>query len=161
MSTMFLNKDFEGLVEEFLSLLQFATPDKPLLICLDGMDELSEEYDVILSWIPAELPKNVYLIVSTCTESHFSCLKILEVKSYFGLFSMMLPSGGKFQGSFIGQVSFVVGGGTLGVQSSLLWPTCYTLMDPHSPSPTQRHGGTVYRMLQGLQGLWSELIFLN
>ncbi|KAK9398964.1 NACHT domain- and WD repeat-containing protein 1-like [Crotalus adamanteus] len=31
-----LSEDFEGLVEEFSSLLEFATQDKPLLICLDG-----------------------------------------------------------------------------------------------------------------------------
>lgn len=88
---MFLHKDFEGLLEEFLSLLQFATADNPLLICLDGMDELSEENDENLSWIPTELPKNVFLIVSTCTKSDFSHLKTLEVKRYFELFSMMLP----------------------------------------------------------------------
>lgn len=101
MLTVFLHKDFEGLMEEFLSLLQFATPDKPLLICLDGMDEFSEEYDVNLSWIPTELPENVYLIVSTCTKSDFLCLKILEVKLYFGLFFLILSGGGMFQGSFI------------------------------------------------------------
>ncbi|XP_053110680.1 uncharacterized protein LOC128326880 isoform X3 [Hemicordylus capensis] len=73
-----LSQDFDGLVAEFISLLEFATQDKPLLICLDGIDELSEEYDADLSWIPTELPKNVYLIISTCTESDFSCLKKLE-----------------------------------------------------------------------------------
>nr|XP_034969164.1 uncharacterized protein LOC118084041 [Zootoca vivipara] len=73
-----LSKDFEGLVEEFLSLLESATQDKPLLICLDGIDELSEEYVTDFPWIPPELPKNVYFIVSTCTESSFSCLKKLE-----------------------------------------------------------------------------------
>ncbi|KAH0616128.1 hypothetical protein JD844_027012 [Phrynosoma platyrhinos] len=74
-----LSEDFEGLVEEFHSLLEFATQDKPLLIGLDGLDELSEEYDANLSWIPAELPKNVYFIASTCTTgSASSCLKKLE-----------------------------------------------------------------------------------
>ncbi|XP_042323154.1 uncharacterized protein LOC121930632 isoform X2 [Sceloporus undulatus] len=74
-----LSEDFEGLVEEFCSLLEFATQDKPLLIGLDGLDELSEEYDANLSWIPAELPKNIYFIASTCTTgSASSCLKKLE-----------------------------------------------------------------------------------
>uniref|UniRef100_A0A6J0UD75 Uncharacterized protein isoform X1 n=4 Tax=Pogona vitticeps TaxID=103695 RepID=A0A6J0UD75_9SAUR len=73
-----LSQDFGALAEEFLSLLEFATQDKPLLICLDGMDDLSEEYDADFSWIPTELPKNVYIIVSTCTESAFSCLRKLE-----------------------------------------------------------------------------------
>ncbi|XP_054845628.1 uncharacterized protein LOC129336525 [Eublepharis macularius] len=76
-----LSKDLEALVEEFLSLLEFATPDKPLLICLDGLDELSEEYDADLSWIPTELPKNVYFIASICTESGFSCLQELEKRT--------------------------------------------------------------------------------
>ncbi|XP_077158423.1 uncharacterized protein LOC143819984 isoform X2 [Paroedura picta] len=73
-----LSKDFKGLVEEFASLLEFATPDKPLLICLDGIDELLEENSAALSWIPTELPKNVYFIASTCTQSGFSCLQELE-----------------------------------------------------------------------------------
>ncbi|XP_062837471.1 uncharacterized protein LOC100559988 isoform X3 [Anolis carolinensis] len=74
-----LSQDFKGLVEEFVSLLEFATQDKPLLICLDGLDELTEEYDADLSWIPAELPKNVYFIASTCTTGSASlCLKKLE-----------------------------------------------------------------------------------
>ncbi|KAJ7326778.1 hypothetical protein JRQ81_016537 [Phrynocephalus forsythii] len=72
------SQDFEGLAEEFLSILEFATQEKPLLICLDGVDELSEEYDADLSWIPPELPKNVYIIVSMCTESACSCLRKLE-----------------------------------------------------------------------------------
>ncbi|KAM6439908.1 uncharacterized protein PHA67_022331 [Liasis olivaceus] len=73
-----LSEDFEGLVEEFSSLLEYATQEKPLLICLDGIDELSEEYDADLSWIPSELPKNVYFIVSTCSASDISCIRRLE-----------------------------------------------------------------------------------
>lgn len=75
----FSKKDFEGLVEEFSSLLEFATQDKPLLICLDGINELSEECGADLSWIPSELPKNVHFIVSTCLESDVSCIRKLEV----------------------------------------------------------------------------------
>ncbi|XP_048366186.1 uncharacterized protein LOC125440412 isoform X2 [Sphaerodactylus townsendi] len=73
-----LPKEFKALVEEFVSLLEFATSDKPLLICLDGIDELSEEYDANLSWIPTELPKNLYFIASTCTKSGVSHLQELE-----------------------------------------------------------------------------------
>ncbi|XP_058048768.1 uncharacterized protein LOC131203005 isoform X3 [Ahaetulla prasina] len=73
-----LSEDFEGLVEEFSSLLEFATQDKPLLICLDSIDELSEDYGADLSWIPPELPKNVHFIVSTCSESDISCIRKLE-----------------------------------------------------------------------------------
>ncbi|XP_026522963.1 uncharacterized protein LOC113411866 isoform X1 [Notechis scutatus] len=81
-----LSEDFEGLVEEFSSLLEFATQDKPLLICLDNIDELSEEYGTDLSWIPSELPKNVHFIVSTCSESDISCirkLKKITLKEHF------------------------------------------------------------------------------
>ncbi|XP_060102459.1 uncharacterized protein LOC132577048 isoform X2 [Heteronotia binoei] len=76
--TVTLSKDFKALVEEFASLLEFATPDKPLLICLDGIDELLEENNADLSWIPTELPKNVYFIASICTESSFPHLQELE-----------------------------------------------------------------------------------
>ncbi|XP_059577275.1 NACHT domain- and WD repeat-containing protein 1 [Alligator mississippiensis] len=73
-----LSEDFEALVQEFASLLEFATKDKALLISLDGLDELSEEYGADLSWIPTKLPENVYFMVSTSTESNCSCLKALK-----------------------------------------------------------------------------------
>ncbi|XP_048383603.1 uncharacterized protein LOC125451016 isoform X2 [Stegostoma tigrinum] len=72
-------KDFLGLLNEFTSLMEFATEDKPLLITLDGLEELSDDYNAWkLSWLPRELPKNVYFIVSMFVEEDQATLKKLK-----------------------------------------------------------------------------------
>ncbi|XP_062905817.1 NACHT domain- and WD repeat-containing protein 1 [Mobula hypostoma] len=60
-------------------MLELATEDKPLLISLDGLEELSDDYNAQnLSWFPRELPKNVYIIVSMTVEENQAALKILK-----------------------------------------------------------------------------------
>ncbi|KAK6493133.1 hypothetical protein HHUSO_G2632 [Huso huso] len=72
-----LSEGLHALMNEFIALLEFASEDSPLLIILDGLDELSEEHNTNISWLPPTLPQHVYLIVSTSMES--SCLKMLEL----------------------------------------------------------------------------------
>ncbi|XP_038661641.1 NACHT and WD repeat domain-containing protein 2-like [Scyliorhinus canicula] len=70
------SEDFSALLNEFYSLLEFATEDRPLLISLDGLEELSDEYNAgNLSWLPRELPKNVYFLVSMTVEETQATLK--------------------------------------------------------------------------------------
>ncbi|XP_029438114.1 NACHT and WD repeat domain-containing protein 2-like isoform X2 [Rhinatrema bivittatum] len=71
------SQDLRGLMNEFFTLLEFASEERPLLIGLDGLDELSES-NGNLSWIPAELPPHVRFIVSSSTESDCSCFKTLQ-----------------------------------------------------------------------------------
>ncbi|XP_043919446.1 NACHT and WD repeat domain-containing protein 2-like [Protopterus annectens] len=73
-----LSEDYGGLLNQFTSLLEYAGEDKPLMICLDALDELSEDYDASISWIPAELPHNVYIIVSSSILSDKPCSKALQ-----------------------------------------------------------------------------------
>jgi len=57
---------FEELVEEFHKRLALATADKPLILFLDSLDQLSAAHNArSLNWLPAELPENVRLIVTT------------------------------------------------------------------------------------------------
>ncbi|XP_051875820.1 NACHT and WD repeat domain-containing protein 2 [Pristis pectinata] len=73
------SEEFSGLLNEFTSMLELATEDKPLLISLDGLEELSDDYNAQnLSWFPRELPKNVYIIVSMTVEENQAALKILK-----------------------------------------------------------------------------------
>ncbi len=58
--------DYRKLVQEFPKRLALATVDKPLIVFVDALDQLSDvEHARNLVWLPAELPENVRLIVST------------------------------------------------------------------------------------------------
>ncbi|MBN1387603.1 MAG: DUF4062 domain-containing protein [Bacteroidales bacterium] len=57
---------YEDLVQEFPGRLALATGDKPLVLFLDSIDQLSTAYNAgSLNWLPAELPDNVKMVVST------------------------------------------------------------------------------------------------
>ncbi|XP_039606977.1 uncharacterized protein LOC120527534 isoform X2 [Polypterus senegalus] len=70
------SEDLYALMNEFASLLEFVNEKNPLLIALDGVDELSEEHDANISWLPPLLHQHVHLIVSSSSGS--TCVSILE-----------------------------------------------------------------------------------
>jgi NACHT domain- and WD repeat-containing protein len=58
--------DYRELVKEFGGRLQLATAQKPLIVFLDALDQLSNaDHARNLIWLPAELPEHVRLVVST------------------------------------------------------------------------------------------------
>lgn len=61
--------DFRDLVPEFAKRMSLATAEKPLILFLDSLDQLSAHQDARrLSWLPAELPEHVSLVVSSRKE---------------------------------------------------------------------------------------------
>ncbi len=57
---------YQELVEEFPKRLALATSDTPLILFLDSLDQLSAAHHArSLIWLPADLPENVRLIVTT------------------------------------------------------------------------------------------------
>ncbi len=61
--------DFRELVPEFEKRLALATKEKPLILFVDSLDQLSAHPDARrLSWLPQKLPEQVSLVVSTRTE---------------------------------------------------------------------------------------------
>jgi WD40 repeat protein len=57
--------DYEQLVNTFKLLLALATPERPLIIFLDALDQLSvRETDIAMTWLPSELPPHVRLVIS-------------------------------------------------------------------------------------------------
>lgn len=57
---------FEDLVKDFPKHLALASEDKPLILFIDSLDQLSEDYGArSLSWFPEKLPENVRLVAST------------------------------------------------------------------------------------------------
>jgi WD40 repeat protein len=58
--------EYNDLVQDFKERLDFATPEKPIFIFLDALDQLSDsESTHNLTWIPDELPENVQIVIST------------------------------------------------------------------------------------------------
>jgi hypothetical protein len=70
--------DYEELIQEFPKRLALAKAGKPLIVFLDGLDQLSNADNARnLTWLPAELPPHVRLIVSMLPGE---CLSALERK---------------------------------------------------------------------------------
>ncbi len=73
--------NFGSLKHTFEHILRKADYSRPLLVYIDGLDQLSDEDNgrSDLSWLPTNLPPNVYFIVSTLPEVG-GCLEALESK---------------------------------------------------------------------------------
>ena len=81
--------DYRELVQEFTERLALAAEEKPLILFLDALDQLSDtDHARNLMWLPAELPDNVRLIVSTLPGG---CLSVLEKKLPEGNFVELEP----------------------------------------------------------------------
>jgi NACHT domain- and WD repeat-containing protein len=61
--------DYRDLVPELARRMGLASADKPLILFLDSLDQLSAAHGArSLIWLPAQLPEHVSLIVSTRNE---------------------------------------------------------------------------------------------
>jgi len=70
--------EYQKLVEELPRKLELATDNKPLIVFIDALDQLSDfEHARNLIWLPRDLPANVRVIVSTLPGE---CLTQLERK---------------------------------------------------------------------------------
>ncbi len=68
--------EYKELVEELPKRLALATAEKPLILFLDALDQLSESHNArSLLWLPAALPENIYLVVSTAPADCWETLK--------------------------------------------------------------------------------------
>ena len=72
------NHGFEELVQAFSARLELATAERPLLVFLDALDQLSDADNARgLAWLPERLPPHVRLVMTT-TEGE--CLEALRHK---------------------------------------------------------------------------------
>lgn len=62
--------EYRDLVRELSRRLALATADRPLILFLDGLDELGNDPARSLLWLPRELPEDVRAVVSALTDSH-------------------------------------------------------------------------------------------
>jgi WD40 repeat protein/Cdc6-like AAA superfamily ATPase len=85
--------DYLELVREFPERLSLATKEKPLILFLDALDQLSSEHNArSLTWLPPELPKNVRLVVSTIPGETEDVLRT-KVPQDFHLEILPMPKG--------------------------------------------------------------------
>jgi hypothetical protein len=64
-----LEKDINKLAEEFELRLGWASQERPLMLFLDSLDQLSDAHrGRNLAWLPTELPAHCRLVVSTLPE---------------------------------------------------------------------------------------------
>lgn len=69
---------FNELTEVFYKLLALATAQKPLVLIIDALDQLSTTDNAKnLGWLPKNLPHNVKIVVSTI---HGECYRALQAK---------------------------------------------------------------------------------
>ncbi|MGD1994997.1 MAG: AAA family ATPase, partial [Anaerolineae bacterium] len=70
--------EYSDLVRAFPQRLALATAERPLILFLDGLDQLSDAHDArALAWLPERLPDHVHLVVSTLPGG---CKSALEAK---------------------------------------------------------------------------------
>jgi WD40 repeat protein len=70
--------DFESLSEELSKHLSLATQNKPIILFLDSLDQLSNTHNARnLRWLPVNLPPHSHVVVSTTPGD---CLSALERK---------------------------------------------------------------------------------
>jgi hypothetical protein len=68
--------EYKELAEEFPKRMAPATAEKPLIVFLDALDQLSESHNArSLLWLPASLPDSVHLVVSTAPADCWETLK--------------------------------------------------------------------------------------
>ena len=79
--------DYSALVQKFSEMLEVALPEKPLIIFLDALDQISVNNTQNLNWLPHDLPEHTRIVTSILPEQSFSILKnrvppeyLLEVK---------------------------------------------------------------------------------
>ncbi|XP_038054566.1 NACHT and WD repeat domain-containing protein 2-like [Patiria miniata] len=63
--------EYNKLITAFSKVMKFATVEKPLVIFLDSLDQLSSEHGAHrMVWLPKVLPQYVALVVSTLPREH-------------------------------------------------------------------------------------------
>ena len=70
---------YEKLVNAFPDRLALAQPQRPVIVLLDALDQLSETHEGRrLVWLPRELPPNVRIVVSTLPDEKYQCFPELR-----------------------------------------------------------------------------------
>ncbi|XP_019639552.1 PREDICTED: uncharacterized protein LOC109481422 isoform X1 [Branchiostoma belcheri] len=72
-------QDYMSLVNFFVVQLESANAEKPLVVFLDALDQLTDDYNARqLFWLPKELPPYVHIVVSTVPHRKYDCFPALK-----------------------------------------------------------------------------------
>lgn len=67
---------YDELVPEFSRRLAFASPERPLVVLVDALDQLAATREALaLMWLPAELPPGVRLVISTLPDTWLTAVR--------------------------------------------------------------------------------------
>ena len=75
--------DYSSLVQKFSEILEVAVPEKPLIIFLDALDQLSINNTHSLNWLPHDLPEHTQIVTSILPDQSFSILQNRIPPEYF------------------------------------------------------------------------------
>lgn len=90
-------QDPKKIIDEFPEFLTLASSNSPVLLVLDGLDQLYEEDDAHhLLWLPKDFPKNVKVVLSTVHGSltHKTMVERAGAGAAAGLAALVDSSGG-------------------------------------------------------------------
>ncbi|EGD83552.1 hypothetical protein PTSG_04157 [Salpingoeca rosetta] len=75
-----VKEELAELIQDFKTCLELATAEKPLMLFLDSLDQLSPEGGARqLRWLPAPtLPPHVHMVLSTLPEAKYECFPRLD-----------------------------------------------------------------------------------
>ena len=66
-----VHDDYPTLVSRFRALLARASPDRPVILFVDALDQLgASDPDALLDWLPPELPTAARVVLSTLSPEH-------------------------------------------------------------------------------------------
>ena len=72
---------YRDLVPELKKRMQLASADRPLILFLDSLDQLSASQDArSLIWLPNELPEHVSVVTSTRAEEPLKALRVKQAR---------------------------------------------------------------------------------
>ncbi|KAJ8304435.1 hypothetical protein KUTeg_018018 [Tegillarca granosa] len=76
-----INSFYKDKEQAFLQALKLTSTDLPIVVIIDSLDQFNPNNSARkLSWLPAKLPKNVKIIVSTLEEAKYECFPKLKAK---------------------------------------------------------------------------------
>ena len=88
--------EYKDLVEELPKRMALAKPEKPLFIFIDALDQLSDSHNArSLTWLPAQLPENARLVVSTAPGDCWDMLEKKTLETHRRTLEPMTPEDGR------------------------------------------------------------------
>ncbi|XP_033099219.1 uncharacterized protein LOC117102881 isoform X2 [Anneissia japonica] len=72
-------EDYFGLINDFAGRIQAASYERPLVIFIDGLHQMSpENITASEGWLPKDIPPNVHIVLSSADDASYTTFKSLK-----------------------------------------------------------------------------------